>query len=74
VVGVGESVSRSDGLGPLLNGVSFNLHGLSALTTNQVMVVTGGAARAIQVFAVGRSENIGTLVVNQRGEVSIHRG
>jgi hypothetical protein len=58
-------VGRGDRLGPLFYGVCFNLHGFSANSTNQVMVVARGAARAIQVFAFGRGENIGTVVFDE---------
>jgi hypothetical protein len=74
VMSVGKAVGRGDRLSPLFYGICFNLHGLSALAANQVMVMAGGAARAIKVFTVGRGENIGPLVVNERREVSIHRG
>lgn len=73
-MGVGEAVGRGDRLSPLFYGVRFNLHGFSALAANQVMVVARSAACAIQVFTVGRGENVGPLVVNERREVSIHRG
>jgi hypothetical protein len=65
VVGVGEPVGRGDRLCPLFYGVCFNLNGFSARAADQVVVVASRTARAIKVFAIGRGENIGPVVIDK---------
>lgn len=72
-MGIGESVGRGNRLCPLFYGVGLNFNGFSALTANEVVVVTTGATGTIEALAIWRCENVGPVVIDERSEGPIDR-
>jgi hypothetical protein len=57
---------------PLLDIGRFDLDGQPAGSADQVVVVTGALARAVQAFALGALQRVGVALRGEPGERAIH--